>query len=192
MERIISEYMRFFAEISYDKWPDSPRTRDNVGTMLYMEHPCYTLGDELLPDDWEDVVDGKVWIPYYAYTHSGVTISWRPFSDPWDSVVAGVIYADREEARKTFGLATDEEIIKALCSELETYAQYVEGAVYCTTIYRVPDGADPETVATDECEMLDGVCDQYDYSGFVLPGAKDTLAHYESVTPIQLSLFEEA
>lgn len=76
--------------------------------------------------------------------------------------------------------------------ELETYAQYVEGAVYCTTIYRVPDGADPETVATDECEMLDGVCDQCDYSGFVLPGAKDTLAHYESVTPIQLSLFEEA
>lgn len=52
--------------------------------------------------------------------------------------------------------------------------------------------ADPETVATDECEMLDGVCDQYDYSGFVLPGAKDTLAHYESVTPIQLALFEEA
>lgn len=40
--------------------------------------------------------------------------------------------------------------------------------------------------------MLDGVCDQYDYSGFVLPGAKDTLAHYESVTPIQLALFEEA
>lgn len=149
-------------------------------------------GDEPLPDDWEDVVEGKVWMPYYACIHSGVTISWRPFSDPWDSVVAGVIYADREEARKTFGLATDEEIIKALCSELETYAQYVEGAVYCTTIYRVPDGADPETVATDECEMLDGVCDQYDYSGFVLPGAKDTLAHYESVTPIQLALFEEA
>lgn len=184
MERIISEHRRFFAEISYDKWPDNPRTWDNVGTMLYIEHPCYTRGDEPLPDDWEDVVDGKVWIPYYAHIHSGATISWRPFSDPWGVVVAGVIYADREEARKTFGFTTDEEIIKALRSELETYAQYVEGAVYCTTIYRVPDGADPETVATDECERLDVLCDQYDYSGYVLPEAKDTLAYYESVTPI--------
>lgn len=189
MERIISEYRRFFAEISYEKWPDSPRAWGNVGTMLYMEHPCYTLGDEPLPDDWEDVVEGKVWMPYYACIHSGVTISWRPFSGPWCSVIAGVIYADREEARKTFGLATDEEIIKALRSELETYAQYVEGAVYCTAIYRVPDGADPETVATGRCELLSSVCGQYDYSGFVLPGAKDALAHYESVTPMQLSLF---
>lgn len=53
-------------------------------------------------------------------------------------------------------------------------------------------GMPPQTVAADECEMLGSVCGQCDYSGYVLPGAKDTLAHYESVTPMQLSLFEEA
>lgn len=53
-------------------------------------------------------------------------------------------------------------------------------------------GMPPQTVAADECEMLGSACGQCGYSGFVLPGAKDALAHYESVTPMQLSLFEGA
>lgn len=53
-------------------------------------------------------------------------------------------------------------------------------------------GMPPQTVAADECGMPGSVCGQCGYSGYVLPGAKDALAHYEPAAPVQLSLFEEA
>lgn len=191
MERLVSEHGRFFAEIAMDEYPPSPREWDNVGTMLYREHQHYNLGDQPLPDNWKELVKDKVWIPYYAYIHSDITISAAPFHDQWDSACAGIIYADRERTKQVFSLTTDEEILDALRNEIETYAAYLEGDVYSTTIYQVPDGADPETVNPDDCILLDTEWHQYNYRDYVLPTAKQALADYEATTPRQLSLLED-
>lgn len=69
-------------------------------------------------------------LPLYAYIHSGMTVSLKPFNDPWDSGVIGFIYADKEKIVKELGLkrfdtkkafAAAEGEAKALDDSLQGY-----------------------------------------------------------------------
>jgi len=77
-------------------------------------------------------------LPVYIYEHGGITISTGSFSCQWDSGQCGYIYAHKDKVNE-FGQSWIDEYhdgdpIKALTAvlkgEVETFAQYLEGAVY--------------------------------------------------------------
>jgi len=141
-----------------DEDAESPREWDNAGTMACW-HRRYNLGD-VQPSEraWDyrlglarEVVSTKypealliknrdsilvkhyVILPLYLYDHSGITMSTRPFSCPWDSGQVGIIYISMEKARQEWK-GTDKEVrakaLDCLLDEVKTYDQFLTGDVY--------------------------------------------------------------
>lgn len=137
---------RFKVELVQDEGPPDPREDDNLGTMLCM-HKRYDLGDKhnCKASDfggWSDAEKflrkekgAVVVLPLYLYDHSGITISTKPFSCPWDSGQVGLISATREAVLENFLVKKLSKKILAratecLQSEVETYDQFLRGDVY--------------------------------------------------------------
>lgn len=72
----------------------------------------------------------------YLYDHSGITMSTRPFSCPWDSGKVGFIYAPWDPKAPSgkhgepHGITDPEKLKAALVQEVETYDLYLTGQVY--------------------------------------------------------------
>jgi hypothetical protein len=164
-------------KIVLDPDVQDPRDCDNLGVML-CRHRRYRLGDkEAATPDPKEVA---VMLPLYLYDHSGITMSTKPFSCPWDSGQVGVIYVTKEKLRKEFGVKhiTSSHIEKAkaqLEQEVKTYDQFLTGQCYGYTIER--DGK-----VIDSCfgfyqnEWPD------DPSGFVMRSAIEAA---EAVEPVE-------
>lgn len=137
-------------EIFQDESPESPRSWDNMGTMICF-HNRYSLGDKqntmfpISTDDfsgWDEMekfivknLDAAVILPLYLYDHSGLTIRTYPFDCRWDSGQIGFIYVSREKLRKEYNVKlvtkkVKERAEKYLIGEVETYDQYLTGDVY--------------------------------------------------------------
>ena len=135
--------------------PESPRTWDN-SWKWYTNHRRYgfdsedgkTLKVDDIYDD-NDRLDGESMHdailrqhpefldvqPIYLYDHSGIAISLKSFSDPWDSGVGAIAVITKEQARKDFKDAPDEDTLKErayvwLEGEVEAYDRYLQGEVY--------------------------------------------------------------
>lgn len=128
---------------------ESPREWSNMGTMV-LAHGRYDLpregdlagrideaferGGLRLALRYLAVVHDAVVLPVYGYDHGGLSLSVGsayPFTDPWDSGVAGVIYSKRITAVEWFGEETqDETFSRILTEEVSTYNQYLEGDIY--------------------------------------------------------------
>jgi hypothetical protein len=123
-----------FVEIYVDSDPESPRDWDNLGQMICW-HRRYNLGDRhdyKDPSDFEPDPQG-VCLPLYLYDHSGITISTKPFSCPWDSGKVGYIYCSPEQIKCEFGdpnRETKAKVEQCLINEVEVYDQYLRGEVY--------------------------------------------------------------
>lgn len=125
-----------------DQDPESPRDWDNVGTMVCW-HRNYRLGDKheyKTPQDFiesDDYKTAAVILPLRLYDHSGITMSVgsgpSPF-DPggWDSGQVGWIFVGPERAKSEWGDGPDglAKADKYLRGEVETYDQFLTGAVY--------------------------------------------------------------
>lgn len=136
-------------KIFYDEDATDPREWDNAGTMVCF-HRRYTLGDgykhgkgnglfdspESFQDWWKENGKGGLLIPLFLYDHSGITMSARPFSCPWDSGQVGWIYATRETILKEWGkgnrvTAKARKLAEScLLDEVKTYDEYLTGSVY--------------------------------------------------------------
>ncbi len=122
--------------IEQDENPANPREEfDHFGTMACF-HRRYHLGDKPFnnsPDDfetfWTENGAGGIKLPLYLYDHSGLTISTKPFSCPWDSGQIGYIYATKEQIQKEFE-GNIEKATKCLESEVVEYNQYLTGDVW--------------------------------------------------------------
>lgn len=97
-------------------------------------------------------------LPYFAYIHSGVTISLGRFSCPWDSGQAGLAIVKLADIRREFPDAEDvvEQARKVIEWEIEEFDMYVRGDVWAYTIEREEDG-----------ETVDSVGGIYDYDNAV-------------------------
>lgn len=133
-------------EIFHDQSPESPRSWDNLGTMICF-HRRYSLGDkhDYNSNDysgWDEMEEAiiknenvAVILPLYLYDHGGITISTSSFSCRWDSAQIGFIFVSKEKLRKEYNTKriTKGIIVKAtnvLEGEVETYDQYLTGEVY--------------------------------------------------------------
>jgi len=128
----------------------SPRENDNLGTIVYTS-TRYTLGDTRLEGwqikDIEDSPDTAVWLPVYAYIHSGVVLNTTGFSCPWDSGQCGIIYATVDTLIKEYGADTPENRVLAeqvLRAEVEEFSKYVGGECYGYVV-EDPDGEEHDS-----------------------------------------------
>lgn len=147
-------------EIMYDECADSPRSWDNLGTIVAW-HSRYSLSEEDYSDyrafleentyqyfetdeGLENASDERLMdlfkkdhiiLPVYMYEHSGVVLNTHGFSCPWDSGQVGFIYVSKEKVRSEYGVKRItkkllEKVEGVLASEIEVYSDYVDGNVY--------------------------------------------------------------
>jgi hypothetical protein len=146
-------YKGLTIKIEQDTDADSPREWDNLGTMVCF-HKRYELGDKKHGyssgdfSSWQDLEESirsdhgqdTIILPLYLYDHSGLTISTKPFSCPWDSGQVGFIFAPIHVVKQEYVNAamTPEEKEQAaegvLRCEVETYNQFLQGEVYGYTV----------------------------------------------------------
>lgn len=94
-----------------------------------------------------------VMLDLYLYDHSGITMSYRPFSCPWDSGQVGYIYVTKETLRKEYSVKRVTKSIidrarKVLQGEVETYDDYLTGNVW---------GYDIEITGSKTCDACGNV-----------------------------------
>ena len=151
-EKRIGNYV---IEVHQDESPESPRSWDNLGTMICF-HKRYDLGDKhdynhVEYDSWseqrkdiEKTENTCVILPLYLYDHSGITMSTSPFGCSWDSGQVGWIIVSKENVRKEFGVKRItkeiiEKVTNILEGEVKTYDQYLTGDVYGYKVFKVSE-----------------------------------------------------
>lgn len=161
---------------------ESPRDWCSVGTMVtyHRRHNLPCEGDLTSEIDqglqdysfrtverWLRVFHGAtVVLPIWGYDHGQLALKagsrTYPFSDSWDSGLAGLIY-DTPEGRETTGCPAD-KIEEALTQEVSLYDQWARGEVYGYIIERqteLPDIDDNGIGRADD----DGVWQELDEGG---------------------------
>jgi len=142
------EYKGHHIDIYQDPDPENPRDWENVGTMI-CQHRRYKLGDltRMSFESAKEVYgkDNMLYLPLYLYDHSGITMSTKPFSCPWDSGKVGYIFVTEEKVREQWNCKhITEKIRKAVYTTLEAevklYDYYLTGHVYGYLIRGTGDG----------------------------------------------------
>jgi hypothetical protein len=155
--RLGDEVLRVYA----DEDPQSPREWDNLGKIIGW-HKRYKIGDEnhfSTPDDfyaWLKTHPSIV-LSLHMFDHSGLMFNTTGFSDPWDSMQVGYIYAElsrvrSEYCKKRISKKTVELVRRELQSEVEIYSQYVNGEVYGFTLGKI---FTCENCEEERCETVD-------------------------------------
>ena len=181
-------YKGYEIDIFLDECPESPREWDNIGT-IYYKHPDYKIGDHSIDDpiDFLEEFLGKtpkneyskqrlqelikeaqrrhVLLNVYLYDHSGLSLSTRPFSCPWDSCQVGFIVCTLQKAQSEYGLkrwsdktkrsdgkvqTMRQAVTDFLQCEIQTFGQYISGDVFGYNI-------------TKDGEDIDSCCGFYGY-----------------------------
>lgn len=137
-------------KIFQDEDPENPRELDNLATLVCF-HRRYTLGDRhsYRHEDYSGWGDfeaslrkadpSAVILPLHLYDHSGITISTRPFSCPWDSGQIGFVMVPSSKIREEYGVKRITRKIRERAEgvargEVETYDSYLRGDVYGYTL----------------------------------------------------------
>ncbi len=138
-------------EIHHDLDPESPRQWENLGT-FQVYHRRYASPDPIERDPpviKPDEIGLKVW----GYDHGGIiyaTGEQNPFSCPWDSGFAGIIYVSRHKARTWLGTGRltkkhEAKVREILEHEVSIYNEWANGEVYGFKVF------DPEGEEIDSC-----------------------------------------
>ena len=178
-------------KISTEKYPSNPRVEEDNLSLMVCDHRRYALGDKhakailcekLGYSDHDlslrDLVEkakkrGIVFYstPIYLYDHGGLTVDTKPFGCPFDSGQLGEVIVLNDVVKETFGIKRitkkkKEELLKVIernvDSEVKTYANYLQGDVYCYTIL------------DDDNEVIDS-CGGFYGTDFENNGLKDEL-----------------
>ena len=103
-------------------------------------NPCNAKIQEILDED-DRIDENYIYVPVYAYIHSGVALSLGRFSDPWDSGFGGVMATTMDEVKKWYGkeIPTKEKIIEHLKGDVHELNSFCQGEVYGYTVYDEDD-----------------------------------------------------
>lgn len=133
-------------EIINDPDPMNPRDWDNLGT-FQIYHRRYASPDKIERDPPHINPKTEIGLKVWGYDHGGIVYATgesNPFSCPWDSGFAGIIFAPKERIRRWFGVKRlskfhIETARKILESEVEDWNRYINGEVYAYLV-RDQDG----------------------------------------------------
>jgi hypothetical protein len=143
-----NRYLKIFQDSHYQPMDD---VRHNYLTIIYSSGSNYTLGDKAsnhnsILDYFKDVYgytpneakENVIWLPVYAYVHSGATIATDLSKIPncrFDSFQSGFVYTTKEKIRKardikrvTKDIVSEET--KYLEGHVETFDDMLQGKVY--------------------------------------------------------------
>jgi len=130
--------------IEQDENPESPREYiDDSMPKMVCFHSRYNLGDKHSFNNpmsfQKEITNGKYhYLPLYLYDHSGITMSTKPFSCPWDSGQVGYIYISKDK------MPDEKHAHKIMVEDVKTYDQYLTGNVKGFIVYI-------DNVYTDSC-----------------------------------------
>jgi len=171
------EYKGHIISVYHDDLNESPREMfDHMGTMAAF-HSRYNLGDqdheldlESAREMYENEPEDVFLLPLYLFDHSGITMSTRPFTCPWDSGQVGIIFVTKQTIRDEFGVKRISAKLRArvyeiLQGEVKEYDQFLTGEVYGYEIEK-----DDEHV--DSCWGYYG-----DPADYMIPEAKGIVDH---------------
>lgn len=128
--------------------PINPRQEYDHMDVMVCWHKRYTLGDEqpkVNPDQYV-IPDGALVVPLYMLDHSGLSVSSKPFSCPWDSGQIGFSYCTLEMANRHMGTSSSsfdddyegkpfrESCLEYIESGIKEYDSYITGDVYDITL----------------------------------------------------------
>ena len=178
------------AEIHYDKDPYTP---DLVCTITYNTRSRYVLGTVTADNERDDEIARKIrsgeyiGLPVFAYVHGSVAIQaaqTNPFHCQWDSGRSGWAYITKADARSLMGVtritkAVREDVLSIIRSDVDEFSQYLNGEVYGFVIRD-----------TNTDEVLDSCWGYYGLK-YVEEEARSALKQMESITPLQLELFNQ-
>ena len=119
-------------EIYYDVTADSPRNWDNLGIIVQGKSK-YKVGDIEVDSlsEWVDNNKNVYKLPVFFLSHSGLTISTKPFNDRFDSGLLGYIFVKDNE-----NLSYD-IVAEILENEITILNEYLQGNVFG---YQIKDG----------------------------------------------------
>ena len=129
---------KYTVKVLQDDDPINPREEwDNLCTMVCF-HRRYNLGDKHNFSDSDELKEflkkrkDILWLPLFLYDHSGLTMSTRGFSCPWDSGQVGIIYMEKAVYRKEFNKkrVNKKHVYNILRSEVSCYDDYLTGNIY--------------------------------------------------------------
>lgn len=129
-------------EIINDPDPMNPREWDNLGT-FQIYHRRYASPDKIERDPPHINPKTEIGLKVWGYDHGSVhyaTGDRNPFSCPWDSGFAGIIFCSKQKARDWLGVKrlTKKHLTRVaeiLRSEVEDWNRYINGEVYAYLIY---------------------------------------------------------
>ena len=141
----------FKLEVHYDPSPVNPREDENLGT-FQVYSTRYPSPDDIVRDPPE-ILDDEIGIKVWAYAHSSVIYKAapkNPFTCPWDSAFAGIIFCSKKKAREHLGLKrltekNVQDVLQILSDEVDTYTRYYNGEVYGYMVF------DAEGECVDSC-----------------------------------------
>jgi hypothetical protein len=137
----VCRYNGFVGHLERDPGCENPRN-SNVLCHMVCGHKRYTLGDthsyNLKDFDGWDSLEAKIKqdspgcyiLPIYMLDHSGLWISTRSFSCPWDSGQIGFIYLSKETFEAEFSDTSEDLAESIMKDEIEIYDQYLKGECY--------------------------------------------------------------
>ena len=170
-EDILEAGSGIFEEV-YHFWLETQCEQDVRDVLDFLKDECEgfsmeSIGRFLARENWDLFIDCVSWLspsdievnelydlvratdqyvilPLYLYDHSGITISTRPFSCPWDSGQVGWIYAPKDTFRKATGYS-EEDITEVMSNraegiledEVREYDVYLRGEVYGYELYEL-------------------------------------------------------
>lgn len=148
------KYNNLIINVMYDEYATSPREWCNLGTIVGY-HGRYNLVDVDNPASGEHgsyyadflaylrndslSIRDVIYLPVYAYIHSGLSLSTAPFSCSWDSGQVGYIYVPKSEVRQEFSTKRVSQklfnkVEDILASEIKIFSQYLGGEIYAFEI----------------------------------------------------------
>jgi len=143
--------------IEQDIHAESPLDEFEAADIVYSDRSSYRLGNMTTSEaeakygeDFLARVDIKS-KPVYAYVHSGVTVSTRPFSCPWDSGQSGYVLITKDAFESCVGGDWDDDMVvdAYLDSVVRVFDTFLTGDVWCVR------------VESDDGEVLDSLCEIY-------------------------------
>jgi hypothetical protein len=179
----VIKYKGCTIELHTDEDPESPREWDNVGEMLYTS-TRYNLGDRRATSEEIDRIiesSNNIYLPVYAYIHSGTRLNTTGFSCPWDSGQCGIIWCTKAKAvkewgKKRFTRKVEVQAHEYLRGEIETLDAYFNGAVI-GYITKDPDGEEIDSCWGFYPEETKNYSDRYQYA---VGEAKSVIDHFVS------------